>query len=431
MDKKFTVAYKNKIYGYLAAMEGLQAVRHGNGRDWWFVLKERGSARFNIYLHTPNGLFGPYNQTIGPVWEYPLQIVQATFSPDGNYYAIASQANGIHLFHFDRCTGELYRYLPLKYPPEDYRFYPMGFAFSPNSKVLYLSSYFSIYQYDLEARVIVNSYTLIDTLDGFSPPGSFPLTFYQLNLAPDHKIYCNTTNETNVLHVIHDPDKKGKACNLKQHDIYLPTSYIQSMPNFPPYRLYDKDGSICDTLGIDKVVHADFRYQQDTSQYLSFNFIDLTAYQPEAWQWNFGDPASANNTSTEQNPYHRFSAEGTYSVCLTAYNKHGSSEACKTIQIGTVNTKNNKAPYKFSKVLLQSPNPVCEILQININEYFPKNLQLYLINRLGQQVLSQRIYHGNNAVSLQGIKSGIYWAQWVESGRIVHSESLYIDGTGY
>jgi len=44
----------------------------------------------------------------------------------------------------------------------------------------------------------------------------------------------------------------------------------------------------------------------------------------QAWSWNFDDPASgSNNTSNLQNPYHLFTAPGTYGVFLEVMNSNG------------------------------------------------------------------------------------------------------------
>jgi hypothetical protein len=43
-----------------------------------------------------------------------------------------------------------------------------------------------------------------------------------------------------------------------------------------------------------------------------------------AWTWNFGDPASgAANTSSAQNPSHRYTTPGTYTVTLTVTDANG------------------------------------------------------------------------------------------------------------
>lgn len=42
-----------------------------------------------------------------------------------------------------------------------------------------------------------------------------------------------------------------------------------------------------------------------------------------SWEWNFGDPASDSNSSTEQNPVHSFTNPGSYTVTLTVTNEMG------------------------------------------------------------------------------------------------------------
>ena len=55
---------------------------------------------------------------------------------------------------------------------------------------------------------------------------------------------------------------------------------------------------------------------------LKVRFTDVSTYNPTGWEWNFGD----GSTSTEQNPEHTFSSEGTYTVTLVASNGDGSSD---------------------------------------------------------------------------------------------------------
>lgn len=42
-----------------------------------------------------------------------------------------------------------------------------------------------------------------------------------------------------------------------------------------------------------------------------------------AWSWNFGDPVSADNSSTQRSPTHQYSAPGTYSVTLRIRDRYG------------------------------------------------------------------------------------------------------------
>ncbi len=68
---------------------------------------------------------------------------------------------------------------------------------------------------------------------------------------------------------------------------------------------------------------------------LTVLFTDTSSGNPVTWSWNFGDPASgANNTSNIQNPSHIFSAPGaTYTVTLTVNNGGGSSTTSQFVVI--------------------------------------------------------------------------------------------------
>ncbi|MEM9888227.1 MAG: T9SS type A sorting domain-containing protein, partial [Bacteroidota bacterium] len=107
-------------------------------------------------------------------------------------------------------------------------------------------------QYDLEASDVKASETIVAEYDGFVQYGrdGFPLAtrFLFGQLAPDGKIYICTSNSTQYLHVIHNPNEKGLACNVEQHGIELPTFNSFSIPNHPSYRLGAWEDSPCDTL---------------------------------------------------------------------------------------------------------------------------------------------------------------------------------------
>ena len=58
---------------------------------------------------------------------------------------------------------------------------------------------------------------------------------------------------------------------------------------------------------------------------LTVSFTDQSIGNPTSWSWNFGD----GNTSTAQNPSHTYTAEGDYTVSLTATNGTGSDTMTK------------------------------------------------------------------------------------------------------
>ena len=51
------------------------------------------------------------------------------------------------------------------------------------------------------------------------------------------------------LHIIHAPDSLGQDRMVQQHGLELATFHAFMVPNFPYFRLYDLQGSPCDTLG--------------------------------------------------------------------------------------------------------------------------------------------------------------------------------------
>jgi hypothetical protein len=224
----------------------LTAVRHANGRDWWLYCHQVNSARYFRFFVDPTGITGPVAQDIGSVWD--PQSGQVCFSPDGSRFANYWSTTDLDIFDFDRCTGLFSN--PIHIPIADGEG-GAGVAFSPNSQLLYVSSYIDAYQFDLMASDIPGSMVLIAEWDTFySPFPPFATVFDMAQLAPDGKIYISTSNSTLHLHVISNPDVPGLGCNMVQHQLELPRYFSNSLPNHPNYHLGPVDGSICDSLGI-------------------------------------------------------------------------------------------------------------------------------------------------------------------------------------
>jgi hypothetical protein len=219
--------------------------RHGNGRDWWIIEYNYDSDTCFRFLLTETGFQGPMKQF------FPMQRGEfdwgsnSLFSPDGTKYVRIDLRTGLTIANFDRMTGLL----------SELKFYPiwidkseidnlqvMNLSISPNSKFLYISTPFELWQFDLGIEDVYSSKIRIDSFDGFASP--FGTTFYRHQLAPDGKIYLNCTNGDNYFHVIHKPNEKGKLCEFKQHDFLLPVYNAFTLPFFPNYRLKKLNQSI-------------------------------------------------------------------------------------------------------------------------------------------------------------------------------------------
>lgn len=249
------VEQKNVLIKKDTFCDMLSAVRHGNGRDWWVAAPKPGSGdkpsdKILLFHFGPGGVEGPFVKKTALTWKgnpNTYTVGQAVFSPDGSRYARFDTKNGVQLFCFDRCSGEFTCPVQLTFPGDTLS--AAGLSFSPNGRFLYASTGKKMYQFDCFEKDIQASKTLLGVYDGFKAP--LWTTFYQQRLAPDGKIYMSCTNGAYYLHVVHNPDAKGKDCNFEQHGFELPTQNGFCLPNYPNYRLFDWSGSPCDSLGID------------------------------------------------------------------------------------------------------------------------------------------------------------------------------------
>lgn len=257
------VVSKNNILLNDTTIPGsLTACKHANGRDWWLINHEQGTNRYFKFLITPYGISGPFSQYIGKVSIYSSHG-QVAFSPDGTKFANYDVYDDLDIMDFDRCSGNFSNCIHVAI---DDSAGPAGVAFSPNSKVLYVSSTRYVYQYDLTSANIPSTQITVAVWDGFySPVPPYATSFSLAQLAPDRKIYIATGSSTEDIHVINYPDSLGLACNVCQHCIHLPTIIGTTVPNFPNYFLgADTNSTICDTLrlGID---NAEFTMQNDVN----------------------------------------------------------------------------------------------------------------------------------------------------------------------
>lgn len=210
----------------------LHAIQHANGRDWWVIAPKAVSNCYHKLLLDSAGLHYVEKQCIGNVWDYRDWAGQAVFSPDGTKYIRFNAYNGLNIFDFDRCNGELSNHIQIQAPGT---YDSGGVGVSPNSRYLYASATDSLFQIDLQAPDIQQSLTFIEAYDG--QPFPYYGVFYLQQLAPDGKIYIGGTGSHQHLHIIHQPDSAGLACDFEQHGLPLPSFNYVSMPNLPHFNM--------------------------------------------------------------------------------------------------------------------------------------------------------------------------------------------------
>ncbi len=231
------VVFKNKLLIEDSLTRGqLQAVKHANGRDWWILVSEQNTNGYYSLLLKSDTLEGPFYQQIGRnIYSWP-GFGQACFSPNGTKYARVE--DDLDLYDFDRCTGEFcnHRYVQIDgffEQPNDIGF--GGCAFSPNSRFVYISQGYELYQLDTWSNPLDSGLLLIDIRN----PGT-DLGHHLLRLAPNGKIY--TSGGEFRISTIHQPDNYGLSCDFQYEDFLLQTFLTSSFPpNFPHYRTPAQD----------------------------------------------------------------------------------------------------------------------------------------------------------------------------------------------
>lgn len=398
---------------------GLTSCKHANGRDWWILMNELNSNKFYKILIDPQGVSVMDTQLVGDVIIDGLG--QSKFSPDGSFYAVyqsVSDSEGayLYLYSFNRCNGML-SYIATQHINKSGW---GGIEFSPNSRFLYHCSGLQLYQYDLHETITLENRIEIDTIiDRYLPWGS---SYFLQQLGPDGRIYISNPYSSDIMHVINNPDQKGLGCNPTYNSFKLLTINAGSISNMPNYRLGKIQGSICDSLNIDNIPLAHWRYEQDTSNYLEFIFTDLSAYEVKQWCWNFGDPDSrVKNISMDKNPIHIFSKNGTYDVCLIVKNNNGADTLCRTVKIGPMVSTHEGLTVPEIHVW---PNPCEEFLIINVLDYNPQSMILHFYNQFGILLKNESLYQGSNIVEMDQLLNGVYFIKVSENGNEIMSVKI-------
>jgi hypothetical protein len=131
------------MYSYLTA------VPHINGKDWW-ILQPDYEENIHVILLNESG----FTQT--SIFKVPSNFVLSTsgsgiskFSPDGSRYAFYNAYDNLHLFDFDRESGELHshQFLRVQPVPDNLAFFS-AIEWSSDSRFLYISRIEELWQLD-------------------------------------------------------------------------------------------------------------------------------------------------------------------------------------------------------------------------------------------------------------------------------------------
>ena len=226
---------------------GITSCKHANGRDYWLTIGAYIVNKFYTFLVTPNGVEGPFLQSIGPQFPPPYDNAYSRFSQDGSKFVTGVIEGPILVMDFDRCSGEFSNPITIynqSCPNAPSCSGSASVEFSPNNRFVYVSDVIWLTQYDLWASNIQDSVQIAIDSTQFE-------RLNMLQLAPNGKIYLSSwagLQTIDSIHVINNPDAKGDSCNFRY--AYQPTYTHNAigMPNSINYRLGPLAGSGCDTI---------------------------------------------------------------------------------------------------------------------------------------------------------------------------------------
>lgn len=202
----------------------MTAVRHGNGKDWWLV--KRGihrdgfdSSIFYVFKVKKDSVLGPIIQKFGVPASTGSGLGQSVFSPSGRKFVSASGTNRFFLADFDRCTGLFSNVQNAVFPMTTVSMptfsttdiFVRGLAFSPNDTFLYISSTYSISQFNMASANWAATRQVVGEFDSTNSP----LPYGTLYLAPNGKIYITPYYDQRPFwSVIDNPNLSGAACGF-------------------------------------------------------------------------------------------------------------------------------------------------------------------------------------------------------------------------
>jgi len=336
----------------------------------------------------------------------------AQFTPDGTMYIASGSRGGevnqtdLDIFDFDRCTGLLSNQRRNTIPNTSFG---KPIAISPNSRYLYFYTNGLHHQYDLWADdIFATEYTT---------PAVSPVPFLS-QLGPDGKIYMIAYFQTDTYHVIHDPDFPEEMSKIENNAFTIPNKNYANLPYFPNYRLGPIDGSPCDTLGIDNLPIANFRFDIFTD---TVHFRDLSAGAPTNWYWTFGDSAETNG----QHQNKIYGAGGTYEVCLTVSNQNGSDTWCDSVQILTTSAVEQQELSVESSIF---PNPSDGLVLLQTGQNLPPDSHFKVYDQAGRLVFEQELQSGfdKQNIELYDLRNGMYFYEILLSDFVIGKGKVVI-----
>ncbi len=284
---KVTVKNQILLQNQHYATAALTAVRHANNKDWWLVKADCYGHQYQQWLVKEDTILGPYYHAIADTANFCAPYVQIVFSEDGTKFAssIYSTVNGndytqiniVDMYDFNRGTGD-FTFRNNYQVPCDTTSYQWddakaGISFSPDSKLLYLSTWYNIFQFEV-ADTARYSYIWIHgpdtTLDVFP-------SYHILANGEDGNLYIgNFDGSQHYMSYIDKPNIRGTGCDFVAHGIWQPYTNLMNPPNMPNYGLGQYGTYPLPVVSVVKVGGSVMVYPNPTSNQITIEYAHDT-----------------------------------------------------------------------------------------------------------------------------------------------------------
>lgn len=247
--EKLSVISKNEII-IDAEIDPFEIIKHGNGRDWWIITNQFGTANYHKILLSPYGIEEHTIQTLGYDFPFPPCRWQRSLSasPSGERLVRFSSRCGVQFLNFDRCNGELaeagFSYL------EDNIYAGGGSVFSKNSDYVYFSWWYQIIKVAFQNPP--------DTLNSsFIPELGFGASFSNMYRDPSGRIFIHPQAAEPYLHLIENDLMDEDTALVSVEGLKLNKRIQHTIPHYPNEKLGPLENSVCDSLLVDNIIELD------------------------------------------------------------------------------------------------------------------------------------------------------------------------------
>lgn len=456
---------------FTPSFEGICAIRHSNGSDYWIVINQ-ASLGLGVYSVTENGVA---LSSIFPVDQLGTKgCIKA--SPDGSHVFVKAaegepftslSLKGL-LFEFDNTSGVLSNLQELV--AQDYFFY---FEFSPNSNWLYVNDFTSLARFDLQAADISASVTYLFPELQSAGGGC------QMQLGPDGNLYW--------VYVVYDPFTGNSTISIERvlqpdaaDPIYDPAvfsfpsaenNYVEfiGLPNFPawifgpvqPVDIFSEDSldlcaygqslildtqlengdfiwstgadtpsitvtgpgtysveinALClvasDEIVVTEECFGSLEGAEEACLNTEVSFSLTEAAQVLSVTWDFGDVAAgADNTSDEISPVHVYTQPGSFQVTATAAFSFGTTTFTSDITISDCAAVTEACNIWVPNAFTPNDDGVNDVF-VPVADCAFDTYSLRILNRWGQTVFNTD-------------DPGVAWVGNVEGGEYFAQDGVY------